>query len=87
MKKLQGNTVGEVYGPAMEITDQAEAADYFQQLVARSMREYPLATREEIETIVRDSLGYAAGYCTPETRQRVQRLFGAVHPIFGSLKS
>lgn len=40
-------------------------------------------TREESEEIERSNLGYYAGYYDAETRERVERLFGAVHPIFG----
>lgn len=33
-----------------------------------------------------DHLGYAAGYCGDSTRVRVEQLYGAVHPVFGSVK-
>lgn len=32
-------------------------------------------------------MGYYAGYYDAETRERVERLFGAVHPIFGSVRN
>ena len=85
--ELRGNTIGEVYGPAMEITDHAAADDYFRQLVAYLMGRDDARTRGEAEAMVRANLGYYAGYYGEETRLRVQRLFGAVHPIFGSIRT
>ncbi len=38
----------------------------------------------EAEYLERMNLGYYAGYFSVETRQRVERLFRAPHPIFGS---
>lgn len=78
-------TIGELYGPAMEITDQAQADLYFELLVARQMLLYHRC-REEAEQIERSNLGYYAGYCGSETRLRVERLFRCEHPVFGSLE-
>jgi len=82
--KLKGTTIGEVYGPAMEIKDQAEADDYFEQLVQQSMEQHG-KTREEAVAMNRSNLGYYAGYYDNETRERVERLFKCAHPIFGSI--
>lgn len=76
-------TYGEAYGTAMNITDQEEANRYFEALVQRHLRVYPKYTREDAEQIERGNLGYYAGYYDSETRERVQRLFLAVHHIFG----
>lgn len=75
-------TYGEKYRPAMSITDQTEADDWFEACVEHCMRFN--RTRAEAEDIERENLGYYAGYYDFETRQRVERLFGGVHPIFGS---
>lgn len=75
-------TLGDKYGPAMEITDQAEADAYFEKCVAHTMR-YGTVTRQDAENIERVNLGYYAGYYDHETMKRVQELFGAAHPIFG----
>jgi hypothetical protein len=74
--------MGELYGPAMEITDAKEAAIYFEALVERQMRFGH--TREVAEQIERSNLGYYSGYSSFETRQRVENLFGGVHPLLGS---
>lgn len=82
-------TVGDKYGPAMTITDQAEADEYFEACVEHTMNfcseiwqaDDPRAEAERIERL---NLGYIAGYYDHETRVRVERLFSAKHPIFGT---
>jgi hypothetical protein len=84
MKTLPDNmTIGEAYGPAMEITDQQEANEYFGALVERCMRFGK--TRTEAESIERQNLSYYAGYYDSATRERVEKLFLCAHPIFGSI--
>lgn len=79
----EGVTIGEKYGPAMEIADQAEADEYFERCVQHSMAfGYD---RERAEEVERANLGYFAGYYNPETRARVERLFRCSHPVFGSI--
>lgn len=77
-------TIGDKYGPAMQITDQAEADAYFEKCVRHMMRYRPCA-RDEAERIERMNLGYFAGYYDSETRERVERLFRCSHPVFGSI--
>lgn len=74
-------TIGEKYGPAMAITDEAQAQEYFRACVEHNMRFG--STREQAEKIERANLGYYAGYYDAETAQRVYRLFNCAHPIFG----
>ena len=81
MKFPEQITIGDKYRPAMEIEDSVEAAEYFEACVEHCMRFG--ASREEAEKIQRANLGYYAGYYNQETQERVERLFGAVHPIFG----
>lgn len=76
-------TIGDKYDPAMKITDPAEAAAYFERCVQHTMT-YG-ADRQEAERIERINLGYYAGYCSDETRRRVEELFGCAHPIFGAI--
>ena len=77
-------TMGEKYGPAMKITDQAEADAYFEECVQHQLG-FGESTREEAEHIERSNLGYVAGYGDNETRARVERLFKCAHPIFGAI--
>jgi len=76
-------TNGEKYKPAMEITEQAKADDYFEALVRHCMG-FGIS-REEAEDIERSNLGYFAGYYNAETRERIERLFKCAHPIFGAI--
>ncbi len=79
----QQTTIGDKYGPAMKITDQAEADAYFKECVEHCMSFGN--TREQAEPIERSNLGYFAGYYDDETRARVERLFQCAHPIFGAI--
>jgi len=72
-----GITIGDKYGPAMIITEQAEADAYFERCVQHGMLFH---TRIEAEKIERINLGYYAGYYNNETRERVERLFKCQHP-------
>lgn len=76
-------TIGEKYGPAMAITDQAAADAYFEECVQHTM--VFVKDRAEAEKIERGNLGYFARYCSDETRARVERLFLCSHPIFGAI--
>lgn len=77
-------TIGDKYDPAMKITDQAEADAYFELCVEHTMRMMP-CDRAEAERIERSNLGYYAGYCSHDTRQRVEELFKCAHPILGAI--
>jgi hypothetical protein len=81
-------TIGELYRPAMEITDQAEATAYFAELVAyhhaRWKNEADYDPRK-VEGVQKRNLGYFAGYYSHEVRERVERLFNCAHPVFGSI--
>jgi hypothetical protein len=77
-------TTGQKYGPAMEIESHWEADAYFEALVDHQIRCFH-KSREEAEAIERNNLGYFAGYYSNEVRERVERLFGCVHPYFGSI--
>ena len=76
-------TIGEVYEPAMEISDQEEADAYFLILEADLRRHGK--TTNQARDIARQNLGYFAGYYDSATRKRVERLFKCAHPVFGSI--
>lgn len=73
----------EVLGPAMEVTDQAEADAYFEAMLRHVTSREPRLDREVAEKNLRDHIGYWAGYYSHETRLRVERLFRCEHPVFG----
>lgn len=80
LKKI---TIGDKYGPAMTITEQAEANEYFNRCVEHTMSFG--CSRKRAEEIERSNLGYYAGYYDNETRARVESLFACAHPIFGPI--
>lgn len=77
-------TFGEKYAPAMAITDQSEADEYFEACVQHSVHAGGM-TREAAEIIERANLGYYAGYYDHETRACVEKLFQCEHPFFGAI--
>lgn len=76
-------TIGDKYGPAMKIEDQAQADAYFERCVAHTMSFGK--SRAEAESIERQNLGYYAGYYNDETRHRVEAMFRCSHPVFGAI--
>lgn len=78
-------TIGDKYGAAMEMTDPAIAESYFEELIDHHMRSQQgrMPSRAEAVRVEKANLGYYAGYYSSETRERVERLFGCAHPIFG----
>lgn len=80
----RGISIGDKYRPAMEITEQADADDYFARCVEHTLT-FGRHTQAEAEAVERSNLGYFAGYYDHETRERVERLFRCSHPIFGSI--
>lgn len=77
-------TYGERYHPAMEIRTEEEAALYFRILVENTVQ-YSEMSYEEAVRCEKSNLGYYAGYYDYETMERVNRLFGTTHPVFGSV--
>ncbi len=75
--------MGEVYEKAMEVTTEEEARSYFRRLIERTMQHGK--TRGEATSIVRENLGYFAGYYGVKVRERVERLYNVEHPIFGAI--
>ena len=74
----------EAYEPAMALTEQAGADEYFAALVERRIRVTGCA-HAQAQAIERENLGYYAGYYDSETRARVERLFACQHPFFGPI--
>ena len=82
-------TYGECLGPAMKITDQADADQYFADYAAFIQKHLDSSPRQDgktAEQIAKINLGYFAGYYDQETRVRVERLFCCAHPIFGQAR-
>lgn len=72
------------YRTAVEITDKAEAAAYFERMIQEALATTSIP-REEAEKMQRANIGYFAGYYGAETQRRVEEFYGAIHPVFGSV--
>ena len=80
-------TYGEALDPAMEIKDPDEALQYLKDYVVYLQKFLDEEPREDAMTaleIAKTNLGYYAGYYDGETQVRVEKLYKAVHPIFGT---
>ena len=84
MKLPDEMTYGKCYDPAMKITDRVKAKEYLEALIERDMRVFG-KTYDEAYKVEMSNLGYYAGYYDSKTQRRVQKMFGAVHPVFGEL--
>jgi hypothetical protein len=79
-------TYGECLGPAMKITDQADADQYFAdyvKFIEAALAREPRTDGKTAAEIAKINLGYYAGYYDGETMERVNRLFSCYHSIFG----
>lgn len=68
----------------MTVTDQSEADELFKELVEEVVAQHG-KPRGAAEQIVRDRLGYLAGYYGNVIRERVERFFRCEHPVFGRI--
>lgn len=78
------------YGAVLDLCCKCETAEEAQEildaLVQRSLEQDPNRSPEEALKIVKSNIGYLGGYCGVDAQARFQRLFGAVHPVFGRLE-
>lgn len=77
-------TIGEALEPAMKITEQEDADQYFKKYVDYLdfwLQKDPRIDGKTPEDIARINLGYFAGYYGYETMDRVNRLFKTKHPV------
>lgn len=75
-------TYGEQFKEALACTTREEAAQWME----NEVREFVAChgkTAEEAAKIIRDNIGYMAGYYGEEEQQKIKTLFDAPHPIFG----
>jgi len=76
-------TYKEQFEAAMKCETKDEADSFLQSEITRYKKEYG-KNPDEAKRIILSNLGYMAGYYGNEEAEKVHRLFGAVHPIFGS---
>lgn len=76
-------TLDMLYEVAMSCETQPEAQACLARLVDTLVR-FKGMTAEAARKDVLDTLGYTAAYGSHDQRLRIERLFGAVHPLLGS---
>lgn len=79
-------TFGECLEPAMKITEQEDADQYFLEYVNYIQKFLDIEPRNDNKSaydIAKINLGY---YYDNKTRERVEELFFCSHPIFGKIK-
>jgi hypothetical protein len=88
-----GANIGDLYNPAIEIAktgDKEKAKRYFDALVSHALEYSKIETpeedisKDEMERIVHSNLGYWAGYHDKGTIEKVHKVYGSSHPIFGN---
>ncbi len=79
MPKTYGQQFNEAY--ACETKEQADA--WLEQEIRRYADEHAIKDPAEAKCIILTNIGYMAGYYDQAHSERVYRLFGAAHPIFG----
>jgi hypothetical protein len=67
---------------AMKVQTVEEADAFIEQVMVEN--NVSAKDRPEKEQILRSNAAYFAGYYDQETRERIERVFKAAHPIFGS---
>lgn len=78
-----GETIREMYGPAVAITDPDEAKAYYDALVDHKMETLGVS-QTAAEEIINSNLGYVIGYYGPGDRKRAYALYFLSHPITGA---
>ena len=89
MKTFPKNvTLGELYDPAMKVKTQEEANECLKSIVYHTMiiSTPKIKTRQETIDMVKQNIGYWAGYFDEETQDRVYKLYKTQHPVFGLIR-
>jgi len=74
-------TFHDKYKGALQVETEEDAERYLEGCIEHHLRVDPESSEEEAREKVLSSLGYYAGYCGMEAREKVERLFGAIHPV------
>ena len=75
-------TYKQQFEAAMKCETLEEAKHWLTEEILRYGCEYGQSV-DEAKVVILANLGYMAGYYDHETAQKVHKLFGAVHPVFG----
>jgi hypothetical protein len=78
-------TYGEEFDLALACNTQEEADEFVRTNIAHRVKDFG-QTPEEAEKVLKANLGYMAGYYDQATAKKIEKLFNAPHPIFGSTR-
>lgn len=82
---LQNLSWGEALDSILQIVNEDELKEYFEDYVQWTMGRLKGSTRAEVEDMCRSNVGYWAGYYGPDVRKRVENILKAEHPHLGSV--
>ena len=80
---LKRQTWGALLGPTAKVETENEASEYFAAMLKSHMISFNEG-EDEAASKCRSNIGYFSGYFDQETMCKVQRLFRAAHPVFGT---
>lgn len=80
---------GEIFALARSMKDPKERTIFIQEycavIVAAHAKDGKTITRNEALDVLRSNLGYMAGYYGNDVRKEIEEMYGAEHPVFGSI--
>lgn len=76
-------TYGQQFEGALACQSPEQAESWMEKEVIHLVEMHGKSPIEAVK-IIKANIGYMAGYYDHETAQKIHRLFGAVHPIFGA---
>ena len=82
------DTIGQVFDKALFIAKNHpdEVIDFFEEYV-NHIRECNIGVnKQKAIELAKANFGYMAGYFDKKTREIIEETYGAIHPIFGSVK-
>lgn len=76
-------TYGEQFEEALSCNTKEEAEAWMASEIKRHVDEFGQSA-EKARSVIMTNIGYMAGYYDQKTSEKIYRLFGAAHPVFGT---
>lgn len=89
-QKVQAaKTAGEMFELARTMKDPKErqifVTEYCAVIIAEHKKAGKTLTFDDAREVLRANLGYYAGYYGDDVRKEIEEMYGALHPVFGSI--
>lgn len=82
-------TAGEMFELARSMKDPKEreifVREYCVVIIAAHKKDGTTLTVDDAREVLRANLGYFAGYYGDDVRKEIEEMYGALHPVFGSI--